>query len=340
MGELSCVNLGAGVPLRVAAYCRVSAEEENEDEGSFQTQMEFFRNEISEHEGWVLVGVFGDYAKTGTQIKGRTGFQYLMEQAEAGEADYIVTKSISRFSRSAADTLAYLRKLSSLHVGVYFMEQGIDSLEEYGGEFIFSVLATVAEMESRSISQNVLKTFNTMNEQGTPLQKARYGYRREGKAWAVVPGEAIRVRLAFLMTANGYSYTEICNRLNQFEALDRSGRIWSPNMVRCLLSSEVYVGDVLTNKSVRVYEEGGKRQIPNNAMVDQFYIKDHHEPLVGRALWNMVRELMRNRELAGQSNFHGTDRIKPLAEKDPMLDSVRKFLPVIPGRWMRNSTGS
>ena len=170
MSILEGLNLGTKTPLRVTAYCRVSTEESQGT--SFEAQRDFFEKEIRSHPGWTLAGVYGDYARTGTQVEGRTGFQKMMKRAEQGCFDYIIAKSVSRFSRSTSDTLFCLRELSSLGIGVYFIEQGLDTLGGYG-DLILSLLATIAEMESESISENVKTTLNGMNAKGTPLQRAR-----------------------------------------------------------------------------------------------------------------------------------------------------------------------
>ena len=333
MGILSGLSLGTKNPLRVAAYCRISFDEEDVD-GSYENQRKFFEKEIREHPGWVLVGVYGDYAKSGTEMKGRASFQKMIRRAEDGCIDYIIAKSISRFSRSAADTLYCLRKLSRIGVGVYFMEQNLDTRSGYG-ELVVTLLATIAEMESKSISENMKLTLKAMNERGTPLTPARYGYTKKGREWVINPTQALRVKLAFLMAANGYGFSEIADRLNQFEMVDKSGRNWDMSSVKSLLLSENYVGDILTNKTTVIFETGvGRKQVPNNNLEDQFYIDNHHDPLVGRMLWEKIGQMIRDRKLAGQHDFAGTEDVRKLAKRDHMLDEVRKYLPKTPGRWV------
>lgn len=333
MGILKSLNLGNKPRLRVAAYCRISFDEEQED-GSYENQVEFFTREIREHDNWVVAGIYGDYARTGRQIKGRSGFKKLMKRAEDGYVDYILAKSISRFSRSATDTLDALRKLSRMGVGVYFLEQGLDTLSGYG-DIILAALATIAEMESTSISDNVKTVFNGMNEKGTPIQRAAYGYRRQDKEWVIMEKEAFRVKLAYLMVASGYCFAEIARRLNQFEMVDGSGRTWDSHMVKRTILSEAYIGDVLTNKTAVRHEEGvGRKQVPNVMMEDQYYIDNHHDALVSRQLWEKITRMSNNKELAGQESFDGVDEVLVLAKKDHLLDDVRKYVPRLPGKWM------
>ena len=322
--------------LRVAAYCRISIEEEeNREEGSYANQRAFFIKEIENHEGWIFAGAYGDYAKSGRQTDGRYGFQQLMKRAQDGQIDYILTKSIARFSRSASDTLEYLRKLTSLGVGVYFLEQSLDSLSGYG-DVILTTLATIAEMESANLSTNVKMILRAMNQKGTPLQKSAYGYKRDEKEWVIVSVQAIRVKLAYLMAANGYSFTEIARRLNQFEQIDSTKRKWNSHMVKSLLLSEVYVGDILTNKTVVMNIEGkGRRCVPNNKIEDQYYIENHHEPMISRELWKIITQMIRDKQLAGQECFDGVNMVQAIANEDPLLFAVKKYIPRMPGRYIR-----
>lgn len=332
MGLLSSLTLGTKVPLRVAAYCRVSTKEEMQNE-SYENQRAFFIKEIQENPNWNLTAVYGDNGITGTSVNRRMGFQCMIKHAESGTIDYIITKSISRFSRSTTDTILTLRKLKALGVGVYFMEQGIDSLSNIG-QIIIETLATIAEMESASISQNLKQTLDAMNERGYPLRRSAYGYRKEGRAWTVVPGEALRIRLAFLMAAEGYSFAEIARRLNRFEERDRTGRVWDGSIVKYALTNEAYVGDILTNKSVIIWKGTEKKRVQNAGQADQFYIKNHHAPLVGRPLYDRIRKMCNAGELAGQKNFKGLRDLRTLAKGDAWLDSVRKYAPSKKGRFM------
>lgn len=338
MGILTSLTIGTKTPLRVAAYCRVSTEEELQTE-SYESQRAFFTREIEEHPHWNLTAVYGD-RMTGTSTESRLGFQRMMKHAEAGTIDYILTKSISRFSRSTADTILALRKLRSMNIGVYFMEQGIDSLSDMGN-LILETLAAVAEMESSSISQNLKLTLDAMNERGNPVRKTAYGYEKDkesrGNNWIIKEQDALRVKLAFLMASEGYTFTEIAERLNQFEEKDRTGKKWERNIVRRLLTNEAYVGDILTNKRVMIWNGTKKESIENDGREDQFYIKNHHDPIVGRELFERIQELNESQELAGQRNFRVgvLQELRVLARRDKLLDSVRRYPPYKKGRCVK-----
>ena len=335
MGMLSTLQLGTKRPLRVAAYCRVSTEEEMQ-QNSYENQREFFQKEIREHPDWVLASIYGDRARSGTSVVRRLGFQRMMRQAEAGTIDYIITKSISRFSRSTTDTIRTLQKLKQLGVGVYFMEESIDSLSNIG-HIVIDTMATIAEMESASISENIRTALDAANQQGWPMRRAAYGYDKKGRYWEINKLESVRVKLAFLMVSEGYSFAETMKRLNQFEEKDNTGKIWTYKMVRNLLQNEVYIGDILTNKSVNIWDGTQKKNVVNDNLVDQYYVKHHHEALVSLAVFEKVNELVDAKRLAGERNFKGKQSLMELtmlAKRDKNLNSVRKYLPYSKGKYM------
>ncbi len=325
MGSLRGLNLGNKRPLRVAAYCRISYEEEEEESGSYANQRAFFKSEIDEHPDWELAGIFGDYNKTGTQIKGRTGFKRMMKKADEGKIDYIITKSIARFARSATDTLYAVRHLNKMGIGVYFLNEELDT-QSMISELILSILSSIAEMESATISENVKLTFDAMNEKGTPLIRARYGYRKVGTEWVIVPEQARRVRIGFLMAANGYSFKQIADRLNIIESSENTGREWDGHMVKAMLMSEVYIGDLRTNKTTIIRDKLGKRCVPNKGIVDAFYIDHHHAPIVGRELFDQLNQKIARKGLAGQRDYKGCSDLQELARKDRLL---MKYAPAL-----------
>ena len=331
MYGLQTLKLGTKRPLRVAAYCRVSTNGTQEE--SFEAQRSFFLGEITRHPGWELAGIYADIAKSGTQIKGRTDFQRMMREAKAGQIDYIISKSISRFSRSVADTLKSLQALRLMGVGVYFMEQSLDT-NENSNVLVLSVLSAIAEMEAQSISRNVKMTLDAKNAKGTPSRKCCYGYRKEGENWVVVRRQAQRVKLGFLMAAYGYGFAEIAHRLNELEEADRTCREWNTMAVKRMLANEAYIGDILTNKTVTIIGSGGRMQVKNEAHEDQFYISGHHDPLIGAETWKKVNRMMEDGELASQKHFNGIEEVKKIAKQDHFLDEVKTLLPNRKGRYM------
>ena len=332
MTLLSNLQLGTKRPLRVAAYVRVSTSLEIQD-GSFETQIAYFEREIRNHPGWESAGIYGDRL-SGTDTHRRTDFRRMIDAAKAGKIDYIIAKSISRFSRNVHDTMKTIHELTAMDVGVYFLEEGMDTLS-MDQELILTALATIAEMESESISENIRVSLDAANARGEPVGKCSYGYGRDGNAWVPDSKQAVRVKLAYLMAAHGYGFTEIAARLNQFEEVDQSGREWTTSTVKHMLKSEVYIGDILTNKTVGVRDETGKRQMANEGRISQYYIEGHHAPMVGKKVWEKINEMIDKQELGGQSRFHGVDEVRALADADRLLADVRNLLPRNQSRWMK-----
>lgn len=313
--------------LRVAAYARISTIEEIAEEGSFENQKLFFENEIKSHSDWTLAKVYGDYAKSGTQIAGREEFQQMLYDAQNHRFDYILTKSISRFARNTADCVESVRKLKAAGVNIYFMEQGLDTASEFS-ELILTVLASIAEMEAESIRENILLTHRNMNALGTPVIAARYGYKRKGTDWIIVPEEALRIKIIYLFATHGVTLGIIKRFLNEIEIEEGTGKVWSICSIKRVLGSEVYFGDVFTNKTCKILTEEGRKEVVNEGFVDRYYIDHHHEPIIGRELGAVMMELIAKNEFAGQKNNKPTSlaEARAVADNDPLLDEVRDYL--------------
>ena len=253
------MRLGTKENLRVAAYCRISFDEEQEEVGSYETQKEFFEREIRAHEGWQFAGVYGDYARTGTQVEGRYGFKKLMRRAEGGTIDYILSKSISRFSRSVMDTLTYLRQLKALGIGVYFLEQGLDTM---------SISENLKWLYRKRAERGIFKAvsgryfgFNTDDGNFTPDENAKY------------------VRQMFQEYVSGKTTKEIAEGLEGVK--NNKGKQVSASQVKSILANEVYKGDLHICKSV------SRNVITGEPDAEQYgkYIEGHHEAIVGADLW-------------------------------------------------------
>ena len=317
-------------PLRVAAYARISTIEEVKEEGSYENQKRFFENEITSHNGWSLAKVYGDYAKSGMEIVGRFEFQQMMADALDHQFDYIITKSISRFARNAGDCVDCIRKLQSAGVNVYFMEQNLDTGSEFS-ELVLTVLASIAQMESESIRDNIMMTTTKFNAMGKPTRPARYGYTKKNKSndWIVVPSEAKRIKIIYLFTAHGIHRSVTVKYLNEMELTEGTGFTWSKGKVVNVISSEVYYGDIYTNKTCIVKAKDGAVKVVNNdGIVDRYYIDHHHEALVSRELAELLCRLQSEFMLFGQKNYNEAELLKArkIADSDPLLDEVRVHL--------------
>ncbi len=304
---------GAGTEsVPTAAYCRVSTDADMQD-GSFETQKRHFENYISAHPGMTLVEVYGDQGRSGRCIEKREEFQRMMRDAGAGKFKRILTKSVSRFARNMGDCVRCIRKLQEYGVSVYFEREALDTVDEKS-ELILSIMATIAEEESRSIAENLAWTRKKRYAQGRPWEHPGYGYRyvKEDNTWRVEREEAKVVKAAFRLALEGKNYTEIVAELNRMEECRGGSRRWSRNTLRYLLKNICYTGDYMTNKTYTTFTEQGRRVRKNSGQVEQFFIEGHHEGIVSREIFELAGELIGRKLLC-------TGKKMPLEETDRLL---------------------
>lgn len=274
--------------VRTAAYCRVSTEQE-EQEGSFDIQMDYFRDKIKSDPNMELVGVYGDRGKSGLKSRNRPGLQQLIADCEAGKIDLILTKSISRFARSMADCVDLIQKLRTNHVPVFFEREGLQT-GSLKSDLFLNILAALAQEESLSISQNVTHSHEQYASEGRPFGRVPYGYFGSGSmVWQVNPDEANRVMTAFSMAAEGHIYPEILDTLNRMEAQARTGVVWQQKRVRYMLRNVAYLGDYHSHATVCLTPG---HQVVNRGYRNRYYIEGHHEPLVSKALFDRVQRML------------------------------------------------
>lgn len=286
--------------LRTAAYCRVSTASDTQD-GSFETQCEYYERIITEDPNMIFVGVYGDHGKSGRTMRGRKELNRLIKDCEAHKIDLVLTKSISRFARNMLECVQTIRYLKEIGVTVRFEKENLDT-ETMGGELMLGILATIAQEESNSISQNMSWSRQRHVEQGQPWDVARYGYISVGKEhkWEVVPDEAEVVRQAFYMAGMCYTYGEIAEELTRMEKENGSDRVWNKTPVVNLLRSITYIGNYLSNKECRIVDEmGNVKRVKNTGQADQVLIEGHHPALVSEELYNVVQELLDHVILGG-----------------------------------------
>lgn len=202
---------------RVAAYCRVSTDEE-EQKSSFELQVEHYTKSIGTHEDWVLAGIFADKGISGTQIKHREQFMKMIEDCKAGKIDMIITKSISRFARNVVDCLSTIRTLKALNppIGIFFEKENLDSLDEKSDVFL-TMLASFAQEESRSISSNIRWAIRNRMKEGTQKipTNALYGYDTDDDGnMVVIEGEAEVIQTIYRKFVQGIHPADIAESLN------------------------------------------------------------------------------------------------------------------------------
>ena len=266
---------------RVAAYARVSTDQESQ-ESSFSSQVSYYSSYISRHGGWRLVKIYADKGLSGTSYKHRPEFRQMITDAKAGKIDLILTKSISRFARNTIDSLNITRELKQHSVEVFFEKENISSFDPEA-EMIFAILASLAQEESRSISENVKWRKRRDIEAGkiNYPSKITLGYKK-GKNGSpeIVEEEARIVRKIYQLFLDGASCSEIAKRLTDEGILTPTRRLtWQPQTVQSILTNEIYRGDIRLGKTY-IEDFLTKKVKKNNGERLQLYIHDSHDAII------------------------------------------------------------
>lgn len=283
---------------RVAAYCRVSTALDDQTD-SFELQEQYYTRLILSRPGWKLAGIYADKGISGTQRKQRTGFERMLRHCEEGKIDRIICKSISRFARNTADLLEVIRNLKQLNIGVVFEKEGIDTLC-VEGEFLLSTIAAIAQDESRSISENMTWAFQKRFQQGIPVFQKLLGYniekKRGEKIITINEQEAAIVREIYSLKLEGMNYTDIARLMIKKGYKNiRGNNEWSFDLIKGILTNERYTGDVLCQKT---YTENyiTHKTKRNDSAVKQYFIENHHPPIISREMFYKVQELISSKK--------------------------------------------
>lgn len=292
---------------RVAAYCRVSTLTE-EQALSYETQCAYYARLIAADPTMTLVEVYGDQGGSGLTRKKRPGFQRMMSDCLGGKIDLILTKSVSRFARNLGDCVNCVRILREKGITVLFEKEGIDSADP-SSEMLLCVLASMAQQEVHALSENIRWSLEYRNASGHPSRIARYGYRKVEnengkKTWCIYEPEAQRVRLAFQMAACEENYRSIQTALNNMETKAGMDVEWKRSRIYALLKSEVYIGDILTNKTFTADYLTRKVSV-NKGQKPQYYLEGHHEPIIDKATFERVGELIHRNKLRTRKEAEG-----------------------------------
>ena len=282
--------------LRVAAYCRVSTEQE-EQQNSYHVQIEYYTDLINRKKGWTLAGIFADEGISGTQAKKRPEFLKMIRMCKKQKIDLVITKSISRFARNTVDCLEYVRQLKDLGIGVIFEKENIDTLT-MTSEFMIALHGSFAQAESESISKNVSWGKQKAFAEGkvTFQYKHLLGYKKgdDGKP-EIVPEEAETVRMIYDLFLDGYSMTDIAKRLTLLERKTAHGKTeWHREIIRSILKNEKYAGDALLQKSF-IVDCINKKAKKNNGERPMYLVTDHHEPIIDRDTYNRAQQELARR---------------------------------------------
>ena len=296
--------------LRVAAYCRVSTEEE-EQLSSYEAQCEYYTDKIMSNKEWTMAGIFADEGITGTSTKKRTEFLRMIRLCKQKKIDMILTKSIQRFARNTLDCINYTRILRDLGIGVFFEKENLDSLPPES-EFMITMYGALAQSESESISGNIRRGRQMHAKVGTlkvPCHRL-YGYKKDadGKFY-IIPEQAEVVQEIYERYKDGASLRDLKDWLEGNHIKTVLGtEEWSVSSIKGILTNEKYCGDVLLQKTFCT-DVISKKIVKNVGQMTQYYMPDHHEGIVSREQYNAVKaEMARRSALRSPSKTAVTGR--------------------------------
>lgn len=287
--------------LKVAAYARVSVESERMHH-SLSAQVSYYSGLIQKNPEWEYAGVYADYGISGTGTAKRDAFNRMLADAEAGKIDLILTKAIQRFARNTVDLLQTVRHLKEIGVEVWFEKENIRTFSN-DGELMLTILASFAQEESRSISQNIKWHIQKRFEQGIPNGRFNlYGYRWEGDQLVIVPEEAAVVRRIFQNFLDGKSRLETEREFAAEGITTRQGYRWMDSNIRNVLTNVNYTGNMLLQKEY-IEDPISKHRKKNKGELPQYYVEDTHEAVIDKATFDYVQqEMARRRELGPFAN--------------------------------------
>lgn len=291
MGKIYEKELSAPDALgkRVAAYARVSLETDRLAH-SLSAQKSYYRDFIRTQTGWRLAGVYADSFISGTEADNRAEFNRLLDDCEQGKIDIILCKSISRFARNTVDLLKTVRRLKELGVEVRFEKENISSLSG-DGELLLTILASFAQEESRSISENVKWGIRKSFKAGTAgtRNKAVFGYRCEDGKYVVVPEEAETVRRIFRDYIAGVPLRKISESLRESGAKTARGFDFSHTRIDYIVRNELYIGNIVLQKTF-VKDFITHTKAPNRGELPQYRLYNCHEPIIDEETFAKAQE--------------------------------------------------
>lgn len=271
---------------RVAAYARVSSGKDAMLH-SLSAQVSYYSDLIQNHDGWFYVGVYADEAKTGTKDS-RADFQRLIADCSAGKIDMVITKSISRFARNTVTLLRTVRDFKAWEVDIYFEEQNIHTMSG-DGELMMTILASYAQEESRSASENQKWRIKRNFEEGMPWNGAMLGYRMKNGRYEIVPEEAEIVHRIYDEYLSGYGYLAIAKHLNEDGIPSRFDKQWGQSTISKILNNYNYTGNLILQKTFRE-NHITKKTLVNHGELPKYHAEDAHDAIIDMETFQAVQE--------------------------------------------------
>nr|WP_113803086.1 recombinase family protein [Garciella nitratireducens] len=305
--------------LRVAAYCRVSTDSD-EQASSYEVQIEHYTEFIKKNSEWEFAGIFADDGISGTNTKNRDEFNRMIAECMDGNIDMVITKSISRFARNTLDCLQYIRQLKDKNISVYFEKENINTMDAKG-EVLLTIMASLAQQESQSLSQNVKLGLQYRYQQGkVQVNHKRFmGYSKdEDGNLIIVPEEAEIIKRIYREYLEGQSLVGIGQGLEKDGILTAAGKPrWRPESVKKILQNEKYIGDALLQKTVTV-DFLTKKRVKNEGHVPQYYVENSHEAIIPKDLFLQVQEEIHRR----RNIYTGADKNKRIYSSKYALSAI------------------
>lgn len=305
----------ASAKRRVAIYARVSTEHEAQL-SALENQKDWYKPILSQNPEWELVGMYIDEGITGTSAKKRPKFLQMIRDAECGEFDLILTREVSRFARNTVDTLQYTRQLKSMGVEVFFLNDNIKTFDG-DGELRLTIMATLAQDESRKTSIRVKSGQKTSMEKGTFYGNGNIlGYDRVNKEMVINPEQAETVKMIYDWYLSGWGLRKIQFELEKIGRLTASGKKnWHAATIGHILKNPFYCGIIIYRKQfVPDYLE--QKKINNYGDVEQIKIQGNHEPIVSVEDYERVQKIMESHRKKQSNNPSGCR--KPSGERQPV----------------------
>lgn len=299
ISRYTAVPIDSQKKRKVAGYARVSTDHDDQVT-SYEAQVDYYTNYIKGRDDWEFVGIYTDEGISATNTRHREGFKRMVQDAMDGKIDLIVTKSVSRFARNTVDSLTTVRKLKDKGIEIYFEKENIWTLDAKG-ELLITIMSSLAQEESRSISENVTWGHRKRFADGkVSLAYSRFlGYEKgPNGGLVIVPEEAKTVRLIYKLFLEGLGKTTIAKELTKRGLKTPAGKYkWSVATVSSILQNEKYKGDALLQKSYTVDFLTKKTKI-NKGEVPQYYVEHDHEAIIEPQLFDLVQEELKRRSKA------------------------------------------
>lgn len=286
----------------VTYYARVSTDFDEQEE-SYERQKAHFEELIKSHPEWNYVEGYADQGISGTKAESRPEFMRMINDAREGKINRILIKSMSRFARNTVDTLSYIRELKEIGVSVFFENEGIDTMAA-NGEVLITILAAVAEQESRGISTNIKWSYKKRFQEGKVVinYKTVMGYDKVDDNYVIVENEAKVIKRIFLEYIAGKTIRQIATTLNEEKITTKLGNAWTPSAIQGVLANEKYTGNSYLAKTYKA-DVLSKKRVKNTGQATKYYVENSHPAIITQEIYDMAQEEKKHRtELRSSAN--------------------------------------